>query len=71
MTSLFYQSFRTFMFKLYMGSSIMPMSFININTLLRFLQVMIWKRVKEINEELAMRGIFGSTVLICAGIGVT
>ena len=42
------------MLKAWVAISFASVIFININTLLRFLQVIVWKRVVEINEDLAM-----------------
>ena len=41
--------------------------FANNVTLMRFAQVIVWKRVVEINEDLAMTAIARSTVAVSSG----
>ena len=41
------------------------LGFINIHTGLRYLQIVVWKRVKEINEDLAVRGLVLSNYAMC------
>ena len=43
--------------------------FINLVNILRFMQVVVWKRVVEINEDLVNFGVIISMALICFTIG--
>ena len=44
---------KVLLFKTYMGSTFAAFLFANNVTLIRFAQVIVWKRVMEINEDLA------------------
>ena len=54
---------------MWMGSSTGLFLFGNTVTLMRFIQVIIWKRVMEINEDLASRCINRTVVLISFFLG--
>ena len=53
------------MFQVYIGSLFTTFWFGNLVTILRFLQVCVWKRVKEFNEELLCRATSLSVILVC------
>ena len=46
---------KAWLFKTYFGSLLACFLFANTVTLIRFVQVVIWKKVMEINEDLAAR----------------
>ena len=53
----------------YVGLGFSTMGFVEANFVLRYLQIFVWGRVKEINEELAMRCIGRSMILVAIAIG--
>ena len=57
------------MFKFYIGSLFAAMFYANTVTFVRFAQVVVWKRVMEINEDLASRCINRTVVLISFFLG--
>ena len=52
-------------FKVYIGSLFTTFWFGNLVTTLRFLQVCVWKRVMEINEDLLSKATTLSVLLVC------
>ena len=58
------------LFKLYRGSFLTVFWFMNIITLVRFLQAVVWKRVMEINEELVSKAVNISVVLVCGALAL-
>ena len=57
--------YKTWFFKLYFGSLFSVFWFATLVAVLRFLQVCVWKRVKEFNEELLSRMISLSMMAVC------
>ena len=57
--------YKALFFKLYFGSLFSVFWFATLVAVLRFLQVCVWKRVKEFNEELLSRIISLSLMAIC------
>ena len=57
-----------FIFRCYLGCSSSAIGFIQISFLLRYLQVFVWGRVKEINEDLAMRAV--GIANLCVNFGL-
>ena len=59
---------KVWLFKTYIGNAMAILLFANTNTLIRFFQVIIWKKVMEINEDLAARcinrTIFGMSIVL-------
>ena len=53
----------------YVGLGFSTMGFVEANYVLRYLQIFVWGRVKEINEELAIRCIGRSMVLVAVACG--
>ena len=45
-------------------------TFINLNTIIKFVQVCVWKRVMEINEELASRCLNISVICVNLFLGL-
>ena len=62
-------SLKELAFKVYVVWTCSMYWFVNLTTLLRFLQVVVWKRVVEINEDLVTRAINMSVALICITLG--
>ena len=61
---------KTLIFKLYFGAAFATFTFANLTSIIRFVQVVIWKRVMEINEELASAVINRSVVIVCLSVGL-
>ena len=59
---------KAWLFKIYIGNALAILLFANTFTLIRFFQVIIWKKVMEINEDLAARcinrTIFGMSIVL-------
>ena len=59
---------KAWLFKIYFGNALAILLFANTFTLIRFFQVIIWKKVMEINEDLAARcinrTIFGMSIVL-------
>ena len=59
---------KAWLFKTYFGSLLATFLFANTVTLIRFFQVIIWKKVMEVNEDLAARCInrtvFGMSIIL-------
>ena len=51
-----------------MAFSFCTIGFIEMNVLLRYWQIFVWGRVKEINEDLAIKVIARSMLLVSAGL---
>ena len=63
-------AFKTLLFKLYFGAAFATFTFANLTSIIRFVQVVIWKRVMEINEELASAVINRSVAIVCLSVGL-
>ena len=61
---------KTAFFKLYLAAAYSMFSYINLNTIGKFVQVVVWKRVMEINEELASRCLNVSVISINLFLGL-
>ena len=61
---------KTLIFKLYFGAAFATFTFANLTSIIRFVQVVIWKRVMEINEELASAVINRSVAIVCLSVGL-
>ena len=57
-----------FLYRLYLGFSFCTVGFIETNLLLRYWQIFVWGRVKEINEDLAIKVIVRSMLFVSAGL---
>ena len=57
------------MFKFYIGSLFAAMFYANTVTFVRFAQVVVWKRVMEINEDLASRAINRVVLIMAYSLG--
>ena len=55
----------------YMVFSVAAILFVEVFVALRYLQIFVWGCVKEINEELAMKVIGRSILLVSVGLGFT
>ena len=59
---------KVWLFKVYIGNLLGSFLFANTVTLIRFVQVIIWKKVMEVNEDLAARCInrtvFGMSIVL-------
>ena len=55
-------AFQATFFKMYIGSTYAMFTYANLSTIIRFVQVVVWKRVMEIDEELASAVINRSVV---------
>ena len=62
-------AFQAVFFKMYIGCTYAAFTFANLSTIVRFVQVVIWKRVMEIDEELAAAVINRSVVCVCFLLG--
>ena len=60
----------TFFFKQFVAFLFAAFWFANLITLMRFLQVVVWKRVKEINENIIDRATSVSVILITQALGL-
>ena len=54
---------------MYIGSTYAMFTYANLSTIIRFVQVVVWKRVMEIDEELASAVINRSVVGVCFLLG--
>ena len=63
-------AFQTMFFKIYIGCTYAMFWFGNAVTLTGFLQAVIWKRVMEINEELASAIVTRSIIVVCFSLGL-
>ena len=61
--------FQATFFKMYIGSTYAMFTYANLSTIIRFVQVVVWKRVMEIDEELASAVINRSVVGVCFLLG--
>ena len=53
----------------YVGLNFSTMGFVEMNFILRYLQIFVWGRVKEINEELAIQCIARTMLLVAIACG--
>ena len=53
----------------YMVLTIAAIIFVETSVALRYLQIFVWERVKDINEKLAIKAISRSILLVSAGLG--
>ena len=59
---------KAWLFKIYIGNVMAIFLYANMVTLIRFFQVIIWKKVMEVNEDLAAccinRTVFGMSIVL-------
>ena len=62
--------FQTAFFKMYIGSIYAMLMYVDVIAIIRFFQVCVWKRVIEINEDLAGRCLNVSVIGINVFLGL-
>ena len=62
--------FQIILFKINIATSYAMFWFVNAVTLIRFVQAVIWRRVMEINEELASTMVNRAVFVACATLGI-